>query len=82
MEELGITLGDPIIVDVSPEAIKNLTNGQLVVVEIPGKRGEETTLLLRQYISPNLLITNSITENSTPIHRVAAKAVIIGIVMQ
>jgi aminoglycoside/choline kinase family phosphotransferase len=53
-----------------------------VVAEAIDTRTGEKTLLLRQFIAPNLLITNSEGQNSISIHMLKAMVTIMGIVLR
>jgi transcriptional regulator with XRE-family HTH domain len=79
MSELGITEGDPIVVETKPIARADLTMGEVVIAEVGG---EFSILVLRQYIEPNLLVTNSSDDNAMPIHVVRSRAKIIGRVLR
>jgi len=65
LSELGITKSDLILVDISQAAIDGVQMGDPVVVQLydPEELTKATTLL-RQFIEPNLLITNSQTANA------------------
>ena len=78
MSELGITEGDPIIVETDPKGLKDLGMGQLVVAQVFPAESVQGVLLLRQYIIPHLLITNSAEQNAMPIHILRAKVKMIG----
>ena len=64
LSELEINENDLIIADCSKDAIAQVVSGSLVVAEAINTRTGEKTLLLRQFISPHLLITNSENQNS------------------
>jgi transcriptional regulator with XRE-family HTH domain len=82
MSELEITRGDPIIADLNPIPLKTLKMGEVVVARLYPKGSKDGVLLLREYISPNLLITNSLEQNALPIHMVKLKIEIIGCVLR
>jgi transcriptional regulator with XRE-family HTH domain len=82
MSELAITEGDPIIVDTSPLAKTDLHMGDLVVAEVGGGEAGAGILVLRQFLEPNLLVTNSVDNNVMPIHIIKARAKIIGRVLR
>jgi DNA-binding Xre family transcriptional regulator len=82
LSELGITDGDPIVVDVIPLTVADLQMGEVVVAEVGGDDPKKGVLVLRQFIGPNLLATNSADNNSMPIHILRARAKIIGRVMR
>jgi transcriptional regulator with XRE-family HTH domain len=80
MSELEIARGDPIIADLKP--LKTLKTGEVVVARLYPKGSKDGVLLLREYISPNLLITNSLEQNALPIHMLKLKVEIIGCVLR
>ena len=82
MSELGVTEGDPLIADMDPKGLKELPNGQLVVAEVFPANAGHGVLLLRQYIRPHLLITNSDDQNALPIHTLRTKVTVIARVLQ
>jgi transcriptional regulator with XRE-family HTH domain len=82
MSELAITEGDPIIVETKPIALTELKMGEVVIAEINDNRAGTSVLVLRQYIEPNLLVTNSSDDNAMPIHIVRSRAKIVGRVLR
>ena len=62
-------------------AIAQVTHGSLVVAEAINTRTGEKTLLSRQCIAPNLLITNRECQNSISINMLKAKVTILGILI-
>lgn len=82
LSELGITEGDPIVVDVQPLTVADLQMGEIVIAELGGADPKTSLLVLRQFITPNLLATNSADYNAMPIHILRARAKIIGRVMR
>ena len=81
LSELEINENDLIIADCSKDAIAQVVSGSLVVAEAIDTRTGEKTLLLRQFIAPNLLITNSDGQNSISIHMLKTKVSILGIIL-
>lgn len=61
MTNAGVKPGDLIAVDVSPDAIKHgaINNGDIVLVHVE----DFNATILRQWIAPNLLVTNRPTGN-------------------
>ncbi len=82
LSELEINENDLIIADCSKGAIAQVVSGSLVVAEAINTRTDEKSLLLRQFISPHLLITNSEDQNSISIHTLKASVAILGIVLR
>lgn len=82
LDELGILQGDYVEIDENPAAWRNLTQGHVVLAEVLPEDDEEspvTLQVLREYIEPNLLITNSKYDNEPIINMSAAKVKIVGI---
>ena len=82
MSELEITRGDPIIAEMKPVPLKALKMGDVVVARLFPKGSKDGVLLLRQYITPNLLITNSLEQNTLPLHMLKLNIEIIGCVLR
>ena len=78
MSDLGIGEGTPIIADTAPAVLKEIQMGQVVVAEVFPEGAKEGVLLLRQYIAPHLLITNSTDQNLPSIHMLKVKTRIVG----
>jgi len=58
----GVQKGDIIAVDQSAEAIAAAGTGQLMLAEVEMK-GASPTLIVRQYVHPDMLITNRVGSN-------------------
>jgi len=77
---IGLEEGDAFIVDMSSEAVEAAGTGDAMIVQLylPGLKA---VTLLRQFIEPNLFITNSKAENLPPLdkrrHDVHPKGVIL-----
>jgi transcriptional regulator with XRE-family HTH domain len=80
LDELSYRPGDIVLVDIGQAAVDALKSGQCVVAQHYGSVSAAT--LLRQFIAPHLLITNSRRHNLAPLNLeaddVAIKGVIIG----
>ncbi len=81
MSELEINENDIVTADPSTDAIANIASGSVVVVEAENPTGERI-LLLRQFIGPYLLITNSKNQNYLSLHMLKTKVEIIGVVQR
>jgi len=80
MSELEINENDIVTADPSPDAIANIASGSVVVVEAENPTTGEQILLLRQFIGPYLLITNSKNQNYLSLHMLKSKVKIMGVV--
>ncbi len=81
VSEINITAGIPVIVDCSESALKNLVTGQCIVASYRPSKDSSEFLILRQYIAPKLLITNSLIEEARPLHLSKGGVRIIGVVL-
>ena len=81
MSEIGLAKGDLLVADMQELAASDLQTGDAVVAEIIPDSRKEPVLLLRQFIKPHLLSTNSLEQNSVPIHMVKENARIAGKVL-
>lgn len=70
LDAIGIHRGDIVVVDIGAVAVAGVTNGDAVVVQLmdPADPARATTLV-RQFIEPDLLITNSRTRNERMLNR-------------
>lgn len=57
LDQRGIDPGMILIVETSPKRIQQISSNDVVIAELSSEVG--ITILLRQFVSPNLLITNS-----------------------
>ncbi len=80
LSELDLGENALIVADMDEEAVKAVGNGSAVIVSMAPK-DSNPVLLLRQFIAPNLLITNSREQNSLPIHMLDTPATIAGVVI-
>lgn len=70
LDELGIKPGDLILVVVSEQAVHGVQTGDPVVVQVYSDQELTSGVtLLRQFIEPDLLITNSREHNAMPLNR-------------
>lgn len=78
LDQIGIVPGTTIILDMAPDALKNLLSEDIVIAQI--YEGMSARTVLRQFIAPSLLITNSLTDNQPIInlrmHDVTIKGVV------
>ena len=80
LSELDLRENALIVADIDEKAVKAVGSGSVVVVSMASKESDPI-LLLRQFIAPYLLITNSREQNSLPIHMLMTPAKIAGIVI-
>jgi len=82
LDELGISAGDVVLVDFSADAVAKVRPLQPVIAQLyNADELTKTTTLVRQFVPPNLLVTNSRTENCAPINMATEDAHIKGVVI-
>ncbi len=83
LDALGLLPGDRILVSNSAEAIANVSLGDAVVVALSDPiMKEKQTILLRQFIEPNLFITNSLHDNAPSLNRLENDILIQGLIRE
>ena len=80
LNRLGIVPGQIRFVDLSIEAVDNVQPLQCVVAQIYGPSGEAKTVM-RQFVPPSLLITNSDTVSEMPLDIDKGEAYIKGVIL-
>lgn len=82
LDAVGIEPGMIVLVDVGTDAVENIKPLQFAVVQAYEAGSLKATTVLRQFVPPGLLITNSRTANAVPFNTetddVAIKGVIVG----
>lgn len=81
LDEIGIFKGDVVEVDEGDEARRNVATGDIVVADVETGPGDTITTVMREFIEPALLITNSRAENAVPINTRTTRTTIIGVVV-
>jgi transcriptional regulator with XRE-family HTH domain len=82
LDQLGFMDGDQIIIDVSRGAMENLHIGDIVVANQYRTKGQKSAeTIVRQFIPPSILITNSLHKNQPILNTRADDVVILGIVV-
>jgi putative transcriptional regulator len=76
LDAIGVVAGDYIVVDTSDQARDRLQSLDAVVIHI--KRGAGTVALLRQFVEPDMFITNAKGANAPAINRQTAAVDIAG----
>ena len=82
VSEVGFAKGDLFFVDMCELATSELCSSDIVVAELNPSSPKKPVLLLRQFISPHLLITNSREQNCVPIHMLNENVRIVGKVLK
>jgi putative transcriptional regulator len=64
LDQIGYFDGTEVIIDISKDALRNLRIGDVVIAnKYPAKAGKGAETIVRQFIPPSLLITNSLVCN-------------------
>jgi transcriptional regulator with XRE-family HTH domain len=70
LDAIGIAAGQPFVVNISQEAVERVSSLDPVIIQaIDPEYPLRAVTLLRQYIEPDLFITNSTRTNSAPLSR-------------
>jgi putative transcriptional regulator len=82
LDELGIRAGDVVLVDFSADAVKRLRPLQPVIAQLydPSELTRAVTLV-RQFVPPSLLVTNSRTDNRPPVNMATMDAHVKGVII-
>jgi transcriptional regulator with XRE-family HTH domain len=79
LDQIGIIQGDILVMDSSPSDLSALETEDVVLAQL--HRGDGRVMMLRQFIAPSLLITNSSSDNQRIINlrtdNVVLKAVVV-----
>ena len=78
LNQIGISPGDILIVDMSPSAFEKLKTGDVVIAQV--YRENDATTILRQFLNPNILVSNSSEENAPVINTSKEDVAIKGVV--
>lgn len=69
LDQIDIHPGDIIFIDISAEAVENTKPMQAVIAQVYSSDDLlKATTILRQFLPPNLLVTNSAADNEMPIN--------------
>lgn len=79
LDQIGLIIGDILVAETSPDDIANIQSGDIAIARF--RHNAQIALVLRQFIEPSLLITNSSSQNAPIINMrtqdVGIRAVII-----
>jgi transcriptional regulator with XRE-family HTH domain len=68
LDELGIIPGDIVVIDIGKAAMAGLAIGDVVIANLYSADGKSAETIVRQWIPPRLLITNSRSRNLMPLN--------------
>jgi transcriptional regulator with XRE-family HTH domain len=80
LDELGLLPGMIVEVNERPDAAAGLATGDIVLAEVRLPGHAHATMVMREFVEPALLITNSIDDNADPINTRKVPTRIVGIV--
>jgi transcriptional regulator with XRE-family HTH domain len=80
LDQIGIVSGMTLLVETNPETVASLESEEIVIAQLHWRA--RTITLLRQYIAPSLLITNSSARNADILNLRTDDVGITGIVIQ
>lgn len=81
LDEVGVLAGDIVEVDVAKVRLDEIATGDILIVDVATGGPGEFAKLLREFVEPALLITNSRSNNSVPINMKSTMARVIGTVV-
>jgi transcriptional regulator with XRE-family HTH domain len=70
LDALGIMPDDVVVVDISQRARESVHTGDIVIVQAGGRKPTKPVTHVRQFVEPDLFITNSRYHNERPFNRV------------
>lgn len=77
LDAIGLYPGDKIVLDRSPAAVDAIGTGDAVIVQI----GDRGTPLLRQFVEPDLFVTNARDHNTASLNRRHDDVRVLGVVV-
>jgi len=79
LDDLGVHDGDVLTVSMAKDLLENLKIGDIVIAQVYS--GTTATTIVRQFVPPHLLISNSRCDNLQPINMVSTDCLIRGLVV-
>jgi hypothetical protein len=81
LDEIGILPGDAVVIDIGKAAMTGVTIGDVVIANLYSPDGKSAETIVRQWIPPRLLITNSRSRNLTPLNLDQDNVSVLGVVV-
>lgn len=83
LDQLGMRTGDVVFVDISTDAIQTVKPMQPVIAQLFDPRAPDKSItIVRQFVPPALLITNSLKTNAMPLNLNRDNVVIKGVILK
>ena len=68
LEEIGLLPGDAVVIDIGKDAMSGLAIGDVVIANLYSADGKSAETIVRQWLPPHLLSTNSRKRNLPPLN--------------
>ena len=81
LDEIGIMPGDTVVIDIGKSAMTGVTIGDVVIANLYSADGKSAETIVRQWIPPRLLVTNSRSRNLPPLNLEQDNVSLLGIVV-
>src|SRR5262249_51908860 len=81
LDEIGIMPGDAVVIDIGKSAMTGVAIGDVVIANLYSADGKSAEALLRQWMPPRLLVTNSRSRNAMPLNLEHDNVSLLGIVV-
>jgi transcriptional regulator with XRE-family HTH domain len=81
LDEIGMMPGDTVAIDIGKSAMEGIAIGDVVIANLYSADGKSAETIVRQWIPPRLLITNSRSRNLLPLNLEQDNASLLGIVV-
>jgi transcriptional regulator with XRE-family HTH domain len=81
LDEIGIMPGDIVVIDIGKSAMAEVTIGDVVIANLYSADGRSAETIVRQWIPPRLLITNSRSSNLMPLNLEQNNVSLLGVVV-
>jgi transcriptional regulator with XRE-family HTH domain len=81
LDEIGIMPGDAVVIDIGKGAMTAVTIGDVVIANLYSADGKSAETVVRQWIPPRLLITNSRSRNLLPLNLETDRVSLLGAIV-
>jgi transcriptional regulator with XRE-family HTH domain len=81
LDEIGIMPGDTVVIDIGKSTMTGIAIGDVVIANLYSADGKSAETIVRQWIPPRLLITNSRSRNLTPLNLEEDNVSLLGLVV-
>lgn len=81
LDEIGIIDKDEVVIDIGKQAMSSVAIGDVVIANHYSTDGKSAETIVRQWIPPLLLITNSRSRNLLPLHIEQDNVAVLGVVV-